>query len=149
MVQAAKRRRSISSDGSSVPIHRLPAALHSCHSQHSLKGHANLSRSSTPSGPHSLGKHVLTYRCPFGPPSPARARARPGPAQQLSGPCRPMAWFPNLHSINSKKNCIQKTCNRIQNQNFRTNRKQGTKISKRSSLLSLASDDTNYTSVYT
>ena len=84
-MQAAKRRRSISSDGSSVPIHRLPAALHSCHSQHSLKGHANLSRSSTPSGPHSLGKHVLTYRCPFGPPGPAHARARPGPVN--SGPC--------------------------------------------------------------
>jgi len=67
-------------------------------------------------------------------PAPEPALARPN---NLAGRAGPQPGFQIYIQSTPKKNCIQKTCNRIENQNFRTNRKQGTKISKRSSLYNL------------
>nr|TKW01803.1 hypothetical protein SEVIR_8G202650v2 [Setaria viridis] len=59
VVQAANSRLSVSSHGTSVPIHVFCGESHSCHIQRSLKALANLCRFRTPNPPFSLGKQVL------------------------------------------------------------------------------------------
>lgn len=69
VVQAAKRRRSVSSQGVSVEVHGLSGEAHSCHNHLSQRARANFSKSRTPRPPNSFGMQDLVQLTLHFPPS--------------------------------------------------------------------------------
>ena len=67
LVEALKRKRSDALHGTSEPAQGLSSSVHSCHNHRRCRARPNLSRSSTPSPPKSLGWLTVgqfTKQCP-------------------------------------------------------------------------------------